>query len=189
MKTKFILAFVMMSLAMAASAQIQLLYLDGGRDVIDRNKKLYWMNGDDDPCFDILNYKKTGNKETFTLRGKEDIGNGQHDIYSVVMTLDAKTQVPIEITLDNKEYKINSKVKTSSGDAREDERVIQYFKGLAGYSKESTPAVKGTSVPAAASKVEEAKPEEETSKDAGEKIKDKAKDAIGKVKGVFKKKK
>lgn len=47
MKTKFILAFVMMSLAMAASAQIQLLYLDGGRDVIDRNKKLYWMNGDD----------------------------------------------------------------------------------------------------------------------------------------------
>ena len=182
MKTKFILAFVMMSLAMVASAQIQLLYLDGGRDVIDRNKKLYWMNGDDDPCFDILNYKKTGNKETFTLRGKEDI-------YSVVMTLDAKTQVPIEITLDNKEYKINSKVKTSSGDAREDERVIQYFKGLAGYSKESTPAVKGTSVPAAASKVEEAKPEEETPKDAGEKIKDKAKDAIGKVKGVFKKKK
>lgn len=104
------------------------------------------------------------------------------------MTLDAKTQVPIEITLDNKEYKITSKVKTSSGDAREDERVIQYFRGLAGYSKESTPAVKGTSVPAA-SKVEEAKPEEETPKDAGEKIKDKAKDAIGKVKGVFKKKK
>lgn len=80
-------------------------------------------------------------------------------------------------------------MKTSSGDAREDERVIQYFKDLAGYSKESTPAVKGTSVPAAASKVEEAKPEEETPKDAGEKIKDKAKDAIGKVKGVFKKKK
>lgn len=187
MKTKFVLTFVMTLLAMAASAQIQLLYLDGGRDVIDRNKKLYWMNGDDDPCFDILNYKKTGNKETFTLRGKEDIGNGQHDIYSVVMTLDAKTQVPIEITLDNKEYKITSKVKTSSGDAQEDERVIQYFKGLAGYSKESTPAVKGTSAPTA-SKVEEAKPEEAT-KDAGEKIKDKAKDAIGKVKGVFKKKK
>lgn len=70
MKTKFVLAFVMMSLAMAASAQIQLLYLDGGRDVIDRNKKLYWMNGDDDPCFDILNYKKTGNKETFRLTCK-----------------------------------------------------------------------------------------------------------------------
>ena len=27
--------------------------------------------GDEDPCFDIVNYKMAGNKETFTLKRKE----------------------------------------------------------------------------------------------------------------------
>ena len=78
MKTKGILSFVLFCLAMTASAQVQLLFFDGGRHVIDRNKKLYWMDaGEEDPCFDIINYKKTGNKETFTLkcRRKNDMGS------------------------------------------------------------------------------------------------------------------
>ena len=71
-------------LAMTASAQVQLLFFDGGRHVIDRNKKLYWMDaGDEDPCFDIINYKKTGNKETFTLKCKEKERYGQPSTYIV----------------------------------------------------------------------------------------------------------
>ena len=38
------------TMAVGASAQIQLLYTDFGRNVIDRNKKLFWMDGDSDPC-------------------------------------------------------------------------------------------------------------------------------------------
>ena len=49
-----------MMFALSASAQVQLLFMEGGRNVIDRNKKMYWMDGDDDPCYNILNYKKSG---------------------------------------------------------------------------------------------------------------------------------
>ena len=65
MKTRPFLTSVLFALAMSASAQVQLLYTDClGRNVIERNKKLFYMEGDDDPCYDIINYKKTGNKET-----------------------------------------------------------------------------------------------------------------------------
>lgn len=50
------------TMAVGASAQIQLLYTDFGRNVIDRNKKLFWMDGDSDPCFDIQSYKKVATK-------------------------------------------------------------------------------------------------------------------------------
>ena len=73
-----------MMFALSASAQVQLLFMEGGRNVIDRNKKMYWMDGDDDPCYNIFNYKKSGNKETFTLKGKEN----PNDVYNVVMSLD-----------------------------------------------------------------------------------------------------
>ena len=65
------------TMAVGASAQIQLLYTDFGRNVIDRNKKLFWMDGDSDPCFDIQSYKKGGNKEVFVISEKsvkEDAG-------------------------------------------------------------------------------------------------------------------
>ena len=46
------------TMAVGASAQIQLLYTDFGRNVIDRNKKLFWMDGDSDPCFDRVATKR-----------------------------------------------------------------------------------------------------------------------------------
>lgn len=185
MKKKIFLAFAMMTLASAASAQVQLLFLEGGRNVIDRNKKLYWMDGDDDPCYDILNYKKTGNKETFTLRGKEDLGNGQRDTYTAVMMLDAKTQLPVELTLTQGGNKQTSKVTTTSGSKNEDERLLKYFNELAGNPVAPASAAGGVSAPA---KVADVKPEEDP-KGATDKVKDTAKDTFGKVKGLFKKKK
>ena len=79
------------------------------RNVIDRNKKLYWMDGDDDPCFNILNYKKAGTKETFTIKEK-DSGS---QTYSVTITLDSKGN-PVHLVLkDGKNALYDSEVKTS----------------------------------------------------------------------------
>ena len=60
MKTKFFMTVAFSVMAMSSFAQVQLLYTDcSGRHVIERNKKLYWMEaGDEDPCFEIQNYKK-----------------------------------------------------------------------------------------------------------------------------------
>lgn len=181
MKTKLFLTSVLFSFAMSASAQIQLLYMDlYGRDVIDRNKKLYWMNGDDDPCYDILNYKKVGSKETFNLRSKEE----PSDTYSVVINL-LPNGDPKDITLTSKQYgKRSSTVETSSGDAREDARVIKYFKGLAGY-----PATVDASEVASDPKSAVNNAKEASAANATEKVMDVAKGAVNKVKGLFKKKK
>lgn len=99
MKKKHIFSVIFLAFSMSASAQIQLLYTQTvGRNVIDRNKKLYWMEGDDDPCYDILNYKKAGNKETFTLRNKD---KGSDDSYNVVITLN-EANVPKELSISGK---------------------------------------------------------------------------------------
>ena len=70
------------TMAVGASAQIQLLYTDFGRNVIDRNKKLFWMDGDSDPCFDIQSYKKGGNKEVFVISEKEDKNHSRQQVYA-----------------------------------------------------------------------------------------------------------
>lgn len=67
MKKRLLVMLALFTMAVGASAQIQLLYTDFGRNVIDRNKKLFWMDGDSDPCFDIQSYKKGGNKEVFVI--------------------------------------------------------------------------------------------------------------------------
>ncbi len=56
MKKRLLVMLALFTMAVGASAQIQLLYTDFGRNVIDRNKKLFWMDGDSDPCFDIQSY-------------------------------------------------------------------------------------------------------------------------------------
>ena len=71
-----------------------MLYTDFGRNVIDRNKKLFWMDGDSDPCFDIQSYKKGGNKGYSSSAKKEDKNNK----YKVTIILDSKS-TPIEIEL------------------------------------------------------------------------------------------
>ena len=60
MKTRLLLTMALLAVVTAASAQIQLLYMDGGRNVIDRTKKLYWMDGDDDPCYSIIKLQEDG---------------------------------------------------------------------------------------------------------------------------------
>ena len=56
MKKKSMFTAMLLSLALSASAQVEFLYTDFGRNVICREKKLFWMDGDDDPCFNITNY-------------------------------------------------------------------------------------------------------------------------------------
>lgn len=166
------------TMAVGASAQIQLLYTDFGRNVIDRNKKLFWMDGDSDPCFDIQSYKKGGNKEVFVISEKEDKNNK----YKVTIILDSKS-TPIEIELSHPRYGVQkSKVKTTSGDKDEDDRLYKYFGELAGYPPSAIPSAKG-GVPTAKSVKEDA------GKSAGAKVGDAAKGAVNKVKGLFKKKK
>lgn len=181
MKTRFLMTAVFLVLAMTASAQIQLLFMGYNRNVIDRNKKLYWMDGDDDPCFNILNYKKAGTKETFTIKEK-DSGS---QTYSVTITLDSKGN-PVHLVLkDGKNALYDSDVKTSSGSATEDERLYNYFGELAGYPAKQSVAG-GASVP---SKPSAADLKQGGVKGAANKVGNAAKGTFGKVKGLFKKKK
>ena len=186
MKTKHLLAMGLLLAATSASAQIQLLYTQqAGRNVIDRNKKLFWMEGDSDPCFKITNYKKTGNKETFTLVPMEGGTN-----YSAVITLGANS-LPTHLVLKyGKNIMNDSEVKTTSGSKDEDDRMYSYFGELAGYpakkpvgggaapSTPSTPSVRG---------MKDVK--DDGVKGTANKVGESAKEAFGKVKGLFKKKK
>lgn len=176
MRKRHIFTLALLSLAMSASAQIQLLYMDRGRNVIDRNKKLYWMDGDSDPCYDILNYKKSGTKETFSLRAKR-AGRGD-DTYSVSMTLGTDGK-PSEITMSGKYMtKFTSKVTTTSGDLEEDNRLYRYFNGLAGNpTEQGVVATKSSAVPGLKS-----------GSDAESAGTGTVKKALGKVKGLFGKK-
>lgn len=66
---------MMLGLALSASAQIELMfhYSDGDYShytVMDRTKKLFWRDDDDNTSFEIKNYKKSGNTETFTLEAR-----------------------------------------------------------------------------------------------------------------------
>ena len=98
MKIKGLMTFVLLAMAMSASAQVQLLFFDGGRHVIERNKKLYWMDaGDEDPCFDIVNYKKAGNKETFTLKRKEKENDGSPATYNATLIVDGDKTVELNV--------------------------------------------------------------------------------------------
>ncbi len=184
MKTRNFLTLALLMLAMSASAQIQLLYMDPcGRNVIDRNKKLYWMDGDSDPCFNILNYKKTGNKETFTIKERE---SSYPQTYNVTITLDAKSMPTHLLLKEGKNTIHDASLKTTSGSAEEDQRMYDYFGGLAGYPKSATAGNVSAGVPS--------KPTAEDLKKGGvkgaaNKVGDAAKGAFGKVKGLFKKKK
>lgn len=55
MKTKAFFTAILFAVTLSASAQVEFLYTDFGRNVICREKKLFWMDGDSDPCFNIVN--------------------------------------------------------------------------------------------------------------------------------------
>ena len=170
MKTKFFLTTALFAMALSASAQVEFLYTNFGRNVICREKKLFWMDGDDDPCFNIVNYKKVGNKETFNLSPKE----AGDDKYSVTITLKDNKATNI-VMKGSCTYSSSVSVKSEK---EVDSDLANYFRKQAGYA--STPSVANVgSVP------NKGNVKTSDSKDAVGTIKQ----TFGKVKGLFKKKK
>lgn len=186
----------MLGLALSASAQIELMfhyYSDGEYShytVMDRTKKLYWMDDDDNTCFEIKNYKKSGNTETFTLEAKEKGGMG-NDRCAVTTTVDANghtatIQYKEPVFFGGKKYDI----RTTAEEPYEQERITRYFNQLAGYPADEG-IVKSTTVAPSvpdASSVPEAQSVPDAPQNPVDKAKGTAKQAVGKMKGLFKKK-
>lgn len=170
MKTKYFFTATLFALALSASAQVEFLYTNFGRNVICREKKLFWMDGDDDPCFNIVNYKKVGNKETFNLNPKE----AGDDKYSVSITLKDNKAVSI-VMKGSCTYTSSVSVKTEK---EVDSDLANYFRKEAGYAPT-------TSVANVSSVSNKGNVKTNDTKDAVGTIKQ----TFGKVKGLFKKKK
>ena len=182
----------MLGLALSASAQIELMfhyYSDGEYShytVMDRTKKLYWMDDADNTCFEIKNYKKSGNTETFILEAKEPQGFGS-DRCAVTTTVDANGHTA---TIQYKEpYFFGGKkydIRTTAEEPYEQERITRYFNQLAGYPADEG-IVKGASVTPSVSNAPQ-NPVDKAPQNPVDKAKGTAKQAVGKVKGLFKKK-
>ena len=174
MRTKLFLTAILLTVVMSISAQVQVFTHDMGHGAICREKKLFMMEaGDETPIWNITNYKKTGNKETFTLTPKEET-----DVtYTCVMNLNGTT--PTAMTLTSKrEGKKTYQLKLTN-----DEHLNNYYGGLCGYSPK--PSLSG-GVPSKAS-AQDLK--DGGVKGAAKSVGDAAKGAFGKVKGLFGKKK
>ena len=196
MKKKIGTMALMLGLALSASAQIELMfhyYSDGEYShytVMDRTKKLYWMDDDDNTCFEITNYKKSGNTETFTLEAKEKGGMG-NDRCAVTTTVDANGHTATikykePVFFGGKKYDI----RTTAEEPYEQERITRYFNQLAGYPADEG-IVKSTTVAPSvpdASSVPDAQSVPDAPQNPVDKAKGTAKQAVGKVKGLFKKK-
>ena len=195
MRNKTLMTLVALLMAFTASAQIELLYhyTDNPkeaymRNVIDRNKKLFWMDGDDDPCYNITNYSKNGNKESFTLIEKESSGYGEAITVKVNTELGSAGQT-VKITYKYSYSKTPETYNvTNETDVREHNRLVRYYNELAGNPPEQGVINEGLSVGGGDSSPA---PAVETPSEVNEanKVTDTAKDAVNKVKGLFKKKK
>ena len=173
----------MLSLALSASAQIEWMfhYRDGNRShytVMDHTKKLFWMDDDSNTCFEIKNYQKSGNTETFTLEAKEK-GMGM-DRCAVTTTVDANgntatIQYKEPIFFGGKKYDIQIALPNAP---REQERLTRYFNELAGYPADEGIVESTTGAPSVPN----------APQNPVDKTKGTAKQAVGKVKGLFKKK-
>ena len=191
MKKKIGTMALMLGLALSASAQIELMfhYSNGEYShytVMDRTKKLYWMDDDDNTCFEITNYKKSGNTETFTLEAKEKGGMG-NDRCAVTTPVDANghtatIQYKEPVFFGGKKYDI----RTTAEEPYEQERITRYFNQLAGYPADEG-IVKGASVTPSVSNAPQ-NPVDNAPQNPVDKAKGTAKQAVGKVKGLFKKK-
>ena len=191
MKKKIGTMALMLGLALSASAQIELMfhYSNGEYShytVMDRTKKLYWMDDDDNTCFEITNYKKSGNTETFILEAKEPQGFGS-DRCAVTTTVDANGHTATikykePVFFGGKKYDI----RTTAEEPYEQERITRYFNQLAGYPADEG-IVKGASVTPSVSNAPQ-NPVDNASQNPIDKAKGTAKQAVGKVKGLFKKK-
>ena len=169
MKKKTFLSVMFFALTMSTSAQVEFLSTNFGRNVICRDKGLFWMDGDSDPCFVISNYKKAGGKETFNLTPK-DPSDGK---YTVTITLknDKATHIVMK---GNGTYSSDVTVKTER-EASPD--LVEYFRKEAGYTTPSAANIVSSKANVRSSA---------EVKDGG--VGSAVKGAIGKVKGLFKKK-
>ena len=136
-----------------------------------------------------MNYKKAGNKETFTLKRKEKENDGSPATYNATLIVDGDKTVEQNVSGKGSYgvQKFTGKVRNTSGDDYEDDRLKKYFNGLAGNptTDASMPVGKGKmNVPTSVKDVKE-----QGAKGTADKVKDAAKGAFGKVKGVFGKKK
>ena len=161
----------MLLMTVSASAQIEILYhsTDGTSiltfTAMDRTKKLFWLDDDDNTCFTINNYKKSGNTETFTLEAKEK--GSRMDRSQVTTTLDANGHTATihyknPAFFEGKKYKVRT---NNPEDPRYHNHLVRYFNELAG-----NPVGQGVG------------------DNTIDKVKGTAKEAVGKVKGLFKKK-
>ena len=191
MKKKIGTMALMLGLALSASAQIELMfhYSNGEYShytVMDRTKKLYWMDDDDNTCFEITNYKKSGNTETFTLEAKEKGGMG-NDRCAVTTTVDANghtatIQYKEPVFFGGKKYDI----RTTAEEPYEQERITRYFNQLAGYPADEGIVKSTTAAPTDPTTATPSAPN--APQNPVDKAKGTAKQAVGKVKGLFKKK-
>lgn len=178
---------VMAMTATQASAEVELLFhmLNGEYvtyTVIERSKKLFILDDDDNTQFIIKNYKKSGNIETFTIVNN-DTGLGRPDSANITITLDSnghtcKIQYKNATYFDGGTYD----VKTVTTPVEEHNRIMRYFNELTGNPVDQGLISNGSSnslVPGGS----------ESSGNITDKVKDAAKNAVNKVKGLFKKKK
>lgn len=176
MKTKCFLTAILLGFAMAVSAQVQVFTSNEGHGAICREKKLFLMEaGDETAIWNIVNYKKAGNKETFTLTPKAEA-----DVtYSCVLTLNG--DAPTALTMSSKQ----GGKKSLKLEVTDDDHLNNYYRGECGYARVSAPAV-GSSRSGGVTTPSDLK--ESGTKSAADKVGDAAKNAFGKVKGLFKKK-
>lgn len=190
MKQKPFTLIVMLLMTVSASAQVEMLYhyANGSYShytAIDRAKKLYWMDDDSNTCFVIKNYKKSGTTETFVLEPQEKGEEGSQ----VTTTLDASGHTAT-IRYKNRVFYGGMKydVKTNiPDDPNEHNRLVRYFNGLAGNPTDQG-IVSRPSSGAAKVLSKDNQSGESQSKTPIDKVKGTAKDAVGKIKGIFKKK-
>ncbi len=170
MKTKCLLTAVLSAVVMSVSAQVQVFVHNEGHGAICREKKLFLMEaGEKNPAWNIVNYKKTGNKETFTLTPQDK----NYNTYSCVMTLNGDT--PTAMTLTSKQ----EGKKTYQLKLTDDEHLNNFYREECGYAPK--PSLKG-GVPS----TQDLK--NGGVKGAAKNVGDAAKSTFGKVKGMFKKK-
>ena len=201
MKTKSLLTWLMLIMAVSASAQIEVLYFFHNGEythwnVIDRTKKLYWLDDEDNTCFNVQDYKVSGNQATFILKIQEASPSDPIQQMRVSAELDAKGKI-VKIHYKDKSPTIykDLDVKTndhgpSRGDIEYHNHLIRFFNEKAGYPTDQG-INSGAGVSAVGGKVpavEEKNPAVEE-KNPANKVKDAAKNAVGKMKGLFKKKK
>ena len=198
MKTKSLLTWLMLIMAVSASAQIEVLYFFHNGEythwnVIDRTKKLYWLDDEDNTCFNVQDYKVSGNQATFTLKIQEASPSAPIQQMRVSAELDAQGKI-VKIHYKDKSPTIykDLDVKTndhgsSPGEIEYHNHLIRFFNEKAGY-----PTDQGINSGSGVSDVSGKNPTnkvKDEAKNPTNKVKDAAKNTVGKMKGLFKKKK